>query len=539
MDGAGVLVEELERRGVRQVFGLPGDEVVLLAAMQRSTLDFVVVRHEQAAAFMADAYARVSRRASVCLSTLGPGATNLVTGIANAFLDRSPVIALSGQVGTNQLLKSVHQYVDLEALFRPITKWSATVSDGRSIRDMLAHAFEVATTEREGPVHLSLPADVLADEVPAAAPAERAFSKGDHPAEVGCGADVEVFADLLQRSRAPLAIVGNLPIRVGASAELVDLVEAYQVPVLTTYMGKGAIPEDHPLSLGVVSRHAGRQLDQVFAPADLVIALGFDYVEGVKPALWRVGKAKRTVYVDCAVERDPHLTPSDLRVTGDLRRLLREACLRRSDDLGSCWLDVGRVRAEIQRWINGKTAASNGAIGPPEAIAAIRQVADRSAIVVGDVGLNKYAVGLCFQAREPGTILFSNGLSAMGFSLPGAIGAQLARPDAQVISISGDGGFLMNVQELETAVRRELPVVAIVFRDDRLGLIGRLQEDRFGRRYAVDIGNPDLAMLARSFGAMGFRVTSLSELPGALEAALACRRTAVVDVPICYDHWLR
>lgn len=545
MNGAELLVDTLAAHGVRHAFGIPGDEVFMFDALRRSRLDFVVARHEQGAAFMADVYARVSGRPGVCFSTLGPGATNLVTGVANAFLDRSPVIAISDQVPTDRLLDGAHQYLDLEALFGPITKWRATLKDGHAIPCAVADAFRCAMTERKGPVHLTLPADVLARAVsaPAGAAAQRPPVNGrDHPPAGlnGTAADVEQLLALLQMAEAPIAIVGNLPTRARANAELIALVEAFQLPVFTTYMGKGAVPEDHPLSLGVLSRHAGQSLSTIFEPADLVLTIGFDPVEGVSPALWSVGRAKRTVALGTQTDGDEAGMPADLHVTGDLKALLTELVTRQNGRTSQpCWLDAAAVRTQIRQRLRGQPAAGDGAMRPQAVVDTIRQVVDPSAIIVGDVGLNKYAVGLCFEAREPGTVIFSNGLSALGFALPGAIGARLARPEAQVIAVAGDGGFLMNVQELETAVRRALPVVAIVLRDDSYGLIKRMQEKQFGCSFGVELGNPDLPALARSFGAAGVRVTRPDELAEALTGALTAEQPTVIDIPVCYDHWLR
>jgi acetolactate synthase I/II/III large subunit len=545
MNGAEILVDALAAHEVRHVFGLPGDEVHLFEALRRSGLDLVVARHEQGAAFMADVYARVSGRPGVVFSTLGPGATNLVTGIANAHLDRSPVIAISDQVATHQLREGVHQYLDLEVLFGTVTKWSTTITDGQTIRCAIAHAFEIAAAERKGPVHLTLPADVLA------APVNDTESLIDWPfASNGrphprrshglTPADLREVAGVLGAAEAPIAIVGNLPTRARVNDELIALLETLQIPVFTTYMGKGAIPEDHPLSLGVLSRHAGQTLSTVFEPADLILTVGFDLVEGVMPTLWRVGRPKRTIVLDAWLEPDAARGEEEIQVIGDPRGVLDDLLRARNGAVPRpCWLDAAGIRVQQQRHLRRPLGEGNGAMRPQDAVDAIRQVVDASAIVVSDVGLNKYAVGLCFAALEPGTVIFSNGLSALGFALPGAIGAKLARPEAQVIAVAGDGGFLMNVQELETMARRSLPVVTIVFRDDSYGLIQRLQENKFGASHGVALGNPDLPALARSFGVEGVRATTPDELVAALTAALAAERATVIDVPVCYDHWLR
>ncbi|HXF70666.1 MAG TPA: thiamine pyrophosphate-binding protein [Thermoflexus sp.] len=537
MNGAALLIESLQQHGVHVIFGLPGDEVTLFEALRASPIRFITGRHEQAAAFMADAYGRLTRRPGVCFSTLGPGATNLATGLANAMLDRSPVVALSDQVPTDQMRPGVHQYVDLAAFFQPITKWSTVIRDPELIPAALQYAFQVARAERPGPVHLSLPVNVLEREC-------FLFQLGGelpgHPSRTHSGPDpraLQQVAAWLREAQAPVLVVGNLPLRAQAQASLRRFVEAYQIPTLTTYMGKGALPEDHPLCLGVISRHARGELMGLFTACDLILTIGYDEVEGVKPSLWMVGNHKRVVCVDSVFEAEGALLHADVTLAGDVTAILEElAALAPSGR--QPWLAVSAVREAIRKALQ-QPVVDSAPLSPAAITRTLAQVLPDHAVLTVDVGLNKYAMGLTYPIRGRQQILFSNGLSAMGFALPAALGARLARPEDPVVAVSGDGGFLMNVQELETSVRHGLPVVALVMRDNALGLIRRMQIARFGEAVGTTLGNPDLPTLAAAFGARGITVETAEMLADVLVEALASHQTWVIDVPTSYEGWLQ
>ncbi len=537
MNGAALLVDSLQQQGVSVIFGLPGDEVALFEALRGSSIRFITVRHEQAAAFMADAYGRLTRRPGVCFSTLGPGATNLATGLANAMLDRSPVVALSDQVPTDQMRPGVHQYVDLAAFFQPITKWSAVIRDPELIPPTLQYAFQVAQSERPGPVHLSLPVNVLEREcflfhlggrLPDRLPVRHT---GPDPRAL------QQAAVWLQEAHAPVLVVGHLPLRAQALEALHRFVEAYQIPTLTTYMGKGALPEDHPLCLGVISRHARGELMGLFTTCDLILTIGYDEVEGVKPSLWRVGNHKRVVCMDSVFEAESDLLRADLTLVGDVGAILEELAAMAPAGRRP-WLEVSAVREAMRRPLQQPLAAS-APLSPAAITRALAQALPDSAVIAVDVGLNKYAMGLTYPIRGRQQILFSNGLSSMGFALPAALGARMARPEDPVVAVSGDGGFLMNVQELETSVRHGLPVVALVLRDNALGLIRRMQIARFGEAVGTTLGNPDLPALAAAFGARGITVETADMLADALVEAIASHQTWVIDVPTSYEGWLQ
>lgn len=537
MNGATLLVESLQHQGVSAIFGLPGDEVAFFEALRGSSIRFITVRHEQAAAFMADAYGRLAPQPGVCFSTLGPGATNLATGLANALLDRSPVVALSDQVSTDQLRPGVHQYVDLAAFFQPITKWSAVIRDPELIPATLQYAFHVARSERPGPVHLSLPVNVLEREcflfnLSSGLPIRPAPG---HPRPDPRA--LQQVATWLQEAQAPVLLVGNLPVRAQALEALRRFVEAYQIPTLTTYMGKGALSEDHPLCLGVISRHARGELMGLFTACDLILTIGYDEVEGVKPSLWTVGNHKRVVCVDSVVEAEGSLLRADLILAGDVQSILEELTAMAPTGRRP-WLEVATVR-EAMRELLQRPRLESAPLSPSAITYTLAQVLPDHAVITVDVGLNKYAMGLTYPIRSQQRILFSNGLSAMGFALPAALGARLARPEDPVVAVSGDGGFLMNVQELETSVRHSLPVVALVLRDNALGLIRRMQVARFGEAVGTTLGNPDLPTLAAAFGARGITVDTADMLADVLVEALASYQTWVIDIPTSYEGWLQ
>jgi acetolactate synthase-1/2/3 large subunit len=537
MNGAALLVESLQQQGVSVIFGLPGDEVAFFEALRGSPIRFITVRHEQAAAFMADAYGRLTGRPGVCFSTLGPGATNLATGLANALLDRSPVVALSDQVPTDQMRPGVHQYIDLVSMFGPITKWSAVIRDPELIPPTLEYAFRVARAERPGPVHLTLPVNVLerecflfqlGSELP-----ERPLSRGGRPDPRA----LQQMAAWLREARAPVLLVGNLPLRAGFLEALRRFIEAYQIPTLTTYMGKGALPEDHPLCVGVISRHARGELVGLFTACDLILTIGYDEVEGVKPSLWMVGNHKRVICMDSVVEGESPLLSADLTLAGDVAAILEELTALAPADRQP-WLEVTAVREAMQRPLQ-RPLAETAPLSPAAITRTLSRVLPDRGVITVDVGLNKYAMGLTYRIRGSQRILFSNGLSAMGFALPAALGARLACPEEPIVAVSGDGGFLMNVQELETSARHGLPVIALVLRDNALGLIHRMQMARFGDAVGTTLGNPDLPTLAAAFGARGITVDSVDILADVLIEALSSHQTWVVDVPTSYEGWLQ
>ena len=525
MNAAQLLVRCLENEGVRYVFGIPGEETLALnAALDESeTVSFVLTRHEQAAAFMADVYGRLSTYPGVCLATLGPGATNLLTGVADAQLDRAPLVAITGQADLERVHKESHQYIDVVGMFEPIVKWTARVQLAETIPEIVRKAFRLARLEKPGATHIELPEDVAFEEV-RAAPLE--VRRTSYPAAQP--ETIERAAELISRAGAPIVLVGNGVTRRdaaghGAVEALRAFVRRTGIPGASTFMAKGTLDPREPGYLGPVGlQRAGADLRLVpeLAESDLVIAVGYDLVEWA-PALWNPKKDKTVVHVDStAAELDGHYQPM-VEVVGEIDESLRSLAAQ-----------VPARAPSVRRWATSTAPAEGSPIGPQHVVLALRGALADEDVVVSDVGAHKVWLARLYAARRPNTVVISNGLASMGIALPGAIAAKLVHPDRRVVAFSGDGGFLMNVQELETAKRLRTAVVCVVLVDGRLGVIEVNERRLFGRTFGTEFGNPDFVGLARSFGIAGFRVEALNELEPTLRRALDLGEPALVAVPI-------
>ncbi len=547
---ADLLVDCLVAEACEYVFSVPGEETmdVLEALSRTERIRHVTTRHEQGAAFMADVYGRLTGRASVAMATLGPGATNLVTGVADAFLDRAPMVALTGQASTDKLHKEAHQVVDVVRMLEPVTKWNARVSRPGAVPEIVAKAFRVAELEKPGPTHVELPEDLAAAELgpdDLARPLEPTRAYFPEPTNVA----IAHAADLLAAAERPIILAGNGVLRRRATDDLRALARGLHVPVAATFMGKGAIDDRSHLSLLTVGLQARDHVLTGFDRADLVISVGYDLVE-YAPARWNPDGTKRIVHIDTQpAEVDAAYRP-EVELVGDidgtLRRLLeavqprgiggRDAAARHAtrEILVHADLRTALLR-ELGAWADDDAPT----VKPQRAIADLRRALRPDDIVVSDVGAHKVWVARLYQAYEPNTVIISNGFAAMGISLPGAIAAKLVHPERRVVALCGDGGFLMNSQELETAKRIGANVTVVVWRDDGYGLIDWKQRNEFGRPYAVEFGNPDFVAYAESFGLAGFRVDSSADHYPTLMRALEHPGPSVVEVPIDYRENLR
>ncbi len=530
MNVAQLLVRCLENEGVRYVFGIPGEETLdLNAALEDSDkIQFVLTRHEQAAAFMADVYGRLSSFPGVCLATLGPGATNLLTGVADAQLDRAPLVAITGQAGLERVHLESHQYIDVVQMFAPVTKWSTRVSVPESVPEVVRKAFRLARIEKPGATHIELPEDVAKEEVRSAPLEVRRTSYPKAQQEA-----IDRAAEIINTAKAPLILAGNgVTRRQAVGNPTVDalrrFVDRSRVPVTWTYMAKGVIDPKSPFALGPVGlQRPGADLANVklLADADVVIAVGYDLVEWA-PVLWNPKRDKTVVHVDStAAEIDGHYQPS-VEVIGELDESLTALAelVKPRDDrrlvVGSGW--------------NSVLGDKPGPIAPMVAIRALRDALGADDIVVSDVGAHKVWLARLFPTERPNTVVISNGLASMGIALPGAIAAKLVHPDRKVVAFCGDGGFLMNVQELETAKRLGTAIVVVVLVDDRLGVIEVNEKRQFSRTFATEFGNPDFVQLAKAFGIAGYAVESAGDLLPTLKRALDLNGPALVAVP--WDH---
>jgi acetolactate synthase-1/2/3 large subunit len=523
-----VFVECLEAEGVEYVFGIPGEETLdLNESLADSSINFVPVRHEQGGAYMADAYGRLTGRAGVCLGTLGPGATNLVTAVADAFLDRAPLVALTGQSDLERMHKESHQYIDLIGILRPVVKWNARVSSPEIVPEVVRKAFKVAESEKPGSTHLELPEDVMMRSLDAS-PLPRRAPVRPEPGMRELQRAIEIIAN----AEHPIILAGNGAIRTHASRALRAFVHTTGIPVAETFMAKGLLDYEDPHALGTVGLQSRDYAMAGFEDADVVIAVGYDLVEHA-PEHWNPKADKQIVVIDTVdAEIDEFFIPA-VELIGDIAHVLARLAA------GCSGRAPGDPASPLRDLVLGALIEARDddhfPMRPPRVLSDIRHALGRDDLLVSDVGLHKLWIGRMFPAHEPGTVLIANGLAGMGFALPTAIAAKLVNPQRHVVAVSGDGGFLMNCQELETAVRLRTAVVNVVWENGQFGSIAWKQDKKFGRHFDVDFGNPDFVKLAEAFGMPAWRCASADEFSQRLSQALAVDGPSLIVVPIDYS----
>lgn len=533
MNTAELLVKCLENEGVEYIFGLPGEENLhVLEALKDSSIKFITTRHEQGAAFMADVYGRLTGKAGVCLSTLGPGATNLMTGVADANLDGAPLIAITGQVGTDRMHIESHQYLDLVAMFAPVTKWNKQIVRPGITPEVVRKAFKVAEKEKPGAVHIDLPENIAAMEV------QGMPLRIDNREKIYASyRSVNAAALAIAKAKNPLILAGNGAIRAKASDALTEFATRLNIPVANTFMGKGAIPYVHPLSLWTVGLQQRDFITCAFEKADLIIAVGYDLIE-YSPKRWNPDGTTAIIHIGPhSAEIDSSYIPS-VEVIGDIADSLDEI-LKRCDRTNNSSDFITSIRQEIKTDYIQYANDEGFPIKPQKIIYDLRQVMGSEDVVISDVGAHKMWMARHYHCESPNTCLISNGFAAMGIAIPGAIAAKLVHPDKKVVAVTGDGGFMMNCQELETALRIKTPFVTLIFNDNGYGLIGWKQMNQFGSTSFVDFGNPDFVKFAESMGLKGYRVTSADDLIPTLKNALEDDVPAVIDCPVDYQENLR
>ena len=528
MKAAELFVRCLENEGVEAVFGIPGEENVdIMDVLLDSSIRFITTRHEQGAAFMADVYGRLTGRAGVCLATLGPGATNLVTGVADANMDHAPVVAISGQSATTRMHKESHQHLDLVNLFRPISKYRTQVIEPETIPEVVRKAFKEAQAEKPGVSFIDLPENVAKMDVPGKSPLPvQSPMQPIAPAE-----KIAEAAALISTAKYPLIMAGNGVIRARAAGQLVRFAEKLNIPVANTFMAKGVMPFSHPLWLGAVGLQARDFVACGFDRADVIISVGYDMVE-YHPHLWHADKEKQIVHIDGApAEVDEHYIPA-VEVVGNI----------------GVSLDAMAARARPQEtfpaalWQAIMNELSEHAddpgfpVKPQRLVWDLQRVLAARCIVICDVGAHKMWMARMYQPERPNTCIISNGFSSMGIAVPGAVAAKLAFPNQTVAAVTGDAGFMMNSQEIETALRIGTPMVIVIWNDGGYGLIAWHQLRRFGRPSYADFSNPDFVKYAESFGAKGYRVRAADELVPILRQAIADDTVAVIDCPVDYSE---
>ena len=542
MKASDLFVRCLEAEGVTHIFGVPGEENAdLMISLLDSSIRFVLCRHEQAAAFVADVYGRLTGKAGVCLGTLGPGATNLVTGVADANMDRSPLVCIIGQGSTRRLHKESHQNMDSVAMFTPITKWAHTIWDADAVPEVVRKAFKTAEAEKPGATLIELPEDIAkeeSEEIPMAARKTRRPG-ADHKA-------VEQAVDLIAGAKRPLVLAGNGAVRKRAARQLRRFAHKTGIGVVNTFMGKGAVPMSDPHCLFTMGLQSRDYINVALDAADMVVSVGYDLVE-YAPSFWNRERSTRIIHIDFEpAEIDCHYGV-EVDIHADIADALwqiNEALDRRFGRAGGLPLfDIGE-RLPLRDAIRGDFAKERDDDGfpmkPQKILWDVRRFLGPDDIVLCDVGAHKMWVARYYQCETANTCLISNGFCSMGFALPGTMGAKLAHPERRILAIAGDAGFLMNVQDLETLVRYRQNVVVMIWVDGEYGLIKWKQQNHFdGRHSDLAFDNPDFELLARSFGAWGRMLSGPGQLPEALDEAFRQPGPALLAVPVDYRENLK
>jgi acetolactate synthase-1/2/3 large subunit len=527
---AELIVSCLENEGVTHVFGIPGEENIrLVEALSRSSIRYVLVRHEQAASFMAEVYGRLTGDAGVCSSTLGPGAINLLLGVADATTNSTPLVALSAQVGMNRSFKESHQGVDLVSMFRPVTKWAELIATPDAVPEIVRKAFKLAQTERPGAVYLAVPEDV--EKSPAAEDARPLVVNRPRPDEPS-PSQLSRAADVLRAAESPIVLAGHGAARAGAGDAVRHFAERLGVPVATTFHGKGVLPDDHPLALGAVGFMRHDYVNFGFDRADAIVAVGYELQE-FDPVRINPSGEKKIIHLHrFPAEVDAHYEV-EVGLQSDIAHTL-EALADAVDRRFEAGIGEQRIREMLIDELERGRSDARFPMAPARIVADTRAALRRDDIVLVDTGALKMWMARLYPTYEPNTCLISNGLSTMAWTLPGAIAAKLARPRARVLVATGDGAFMMNSQELETALREHVPMVVLIWVDDEYGLIKWKMDLELGHNMDTAFGNPDFVAYAESFGARGYRIEAADELLPTLEHALGEDTVSVIACPVDY-----
>ena len=529
MKASDLFVAALEKEGVEYVFGIPGEENLdLLNSLKDSTIRLILTRHEQAAGFMAATYGRLTGKTGVCLSTLGPGATNLVTAAAYAQLGGMPMLMITGQKPIKRSKQGQFQIVNIVDMMRPLTKYTHQIVSGDNIPSRVREAFRVAEEERPGAVHLELPEDIAAEGTDAK-PLTRSRVRRAVAEEKSVGSAIE----LLKRSNHPLLLVGAGANRKLTAKVLGQFVDKQGIPFITSQMGKGVINEDHPLFLGNAALSANDFIHRAIGRADLIINVGHDVIE--KPPFFMEDGGVDVIHINFSTAAvDPVYFPQ-VELVGDIANSIWELNERLSPQDSWDFTYFKRVCAAMSDHVREGTDDERFPIYPQRLVADVRQAMPDDGIIALDNGVYKIWFARNYRARASNTVLLDNALATMGAGLPSAMAARMVYPDRKVMAICGDGGFMMNSQELETCVRLKLHLVVIVLNDSAYGMIKWKQANMGFKDFGLDYGNPDFVKYAESYGATGHRLQASEELRPLLQSCLDGEGVHLIDIPIDYS----
>jgi acetolactate synthase-1/2/3 large subunit len=534
MNGAQALTEALKRQKVNVIFGIPGGQILpIYDALYDSGITHLLMRHEQCAAHAADGYARASGRVGVCMATSGPGATNLVTGIANAYMDSSPIVAFTGQVPRAFIGKDAFQETDIVGITTPITKCNFQVMSAAEIPPTVKTGFYIAASGRPGPVLIDLPKDTQTESAEMNFEAEIEL-RGYRPTHEPHPLQIEKAVELLINAESPVIIAGGGVISSNASSEIVALAEMLLAPVATTLLGKGCIPENHPLSLGMLGMHGTIAANSVVPRADVVLAVGTRFSDRSTGDVKRFCTDAKIIHVDIDSSEIGKNVRPHVPIVADAKRALQIIHERLIQHFKKKERSLWLSRIQELKKQNGETAKLEGGMKPAGLLAELRKILPEDTIITTEVGQNQMWSALYLKTYKPRTFISSGGLGTMGFGFPAALGAKVACPEVPVVDIAGDGSFLMTEQDLASSIVWKIPVTVIVLNNSMLGMVAQWQRLFYDRRYSATVlgGIPDFVKLAESYSAQGIRVGSLEEFQKAVKTALKSDVTTVIDVPI-------
>jgi len=529
MKASDLFVKALENEGVEYIFGIPGEENLdLLESLRSSKIRLIITRHEQGAGFMAATYGRLTGKAGVCLSTLGPGAANLVTPAAYAQLGGMPIVMITGQKPVKKSKQGQFQILDIVDMMRPLTKFTKQVVHGNTIPAILREAFRIAEEERPGAVHIELPEDIAAEETDTHIMERR---KARRPA--GELKAVKQAITLIEDSKHPLVLVGAGGNRKLVSRTLLGLIDKTGIPFVNTQMGKGVISENHELYLGTAALSESDQVHAAINHADLIINVGHDVVE--KPPFFMRRGGVKVIHINYLSARVDEIYFPQQEVIGDIANSLWQ--ITEGIKVNKLWdfTHYRKVQKDLVASIENKNPGTKFPIQPERLVSDVRKVMPDNGIIALDNGLYKISFARNYRALGPNTILLDNALATMGAGLPSAMAAKIVHPERKIMAIVGDGGFMMNSQELETAVRLKLDLTVLILRDDAYGMIKWKQAGGGFKDFGLDFGNPDFVKYAESYGAKGHRVTKTEELEPLLRKCIDSKGVQLVEAPIDYS----
>ena len=536
MIGAKALMTAMEKEGVKQVFGLPGGaNLPMYDEFARCDIRHILARHEQSASHMADGFGRVSRKPGVCFATSGPGATNILTGIATAQADSSPMIAVTGQVPVAMIGKDAFQESDIIGMSNPVVKYAFQPRTASEVPMAVRKGFYIAETGRPGPVLIDIPKDVQQNEGEMVFPDEFQIP-GYHPWTDPDIIAVEKAIQMLLHAEKPVILAGGGAIISSAFAELQSIAETLMLPVVTTFKGKGAFPENHPLCLGPIGMHGHAEANRIMTEADCVLAIGTRFSDRSVGTFEEFEKRLKIIHMDVDPAEIGKNQTAQLAVVGDVRvnlrimvKLLLQKAIKKTDE--SPW--IKHVKETRSYW-KENLKLHPGEMGAAKILRKLRELLPKESIITTEVGQHQMWASLFYDVIQPGTFFSSTGLGTMGWGFPAAIGAKVARPDVPVVDIAGDGSFAMTENSLATAVLEDIPVIVFVLNNSSLGMVAQWQRTFYDRRMiGVDQKScPDYVKLAESYGAQGLRAQSMDELDKAIKTALSSDVATVIDIPI-------